>query len=156
VDPSNRIATLRMGFELLDRRDLDGLLALTTPDVEWPNVLDNSVLRGRKQLRAYWESLWKLAVPRVVPRDFVEEGDHVVVAAEIEVFGPDGKSLAPPSIGIHRFTFQGNLVARLETFRSGPDIVARIRTRFSTNVAEWVEGQRQLGESRGSWSSGNP
>jgi len=147
VEQSNRIAILQMAYELFDRRDVDSLLALMTPDIEWPNLLDDSLLQGRREVRSYWEALWSVAKPRLVPKDFVEEGDHVVVAAEIEVFDPEGRSLGPPSVGIHRFTFRGDLVARFEAFRSGPDIAARIRARLSrTYVRDWLEAHYEPGE----------
>lgn len=48
-------------------RQLDTLLAVMAPDVDWANGMEGGRLTGRAELRAYWTRQWATIDPRVTP-----------------------------------------------------------------------------------------
>ena len=103
--------TLKQGYEAFGRGDLDGAIANFADDIRWenpeaPQIPNNGVTEGKdavKQLFAelgnYWESF------RIVPDEFIESGDTVVVLSHSESKGKDtGKEVKLPWVHIWRFS----------------------------------------------------
>ena len=113
----NRIGTLRAAYSLFNGRDIAGLLALMTDDVEWPNVADAAVLRGHAAVRRYWEGQFAVANPEVTPVEFHEVGsDDIVVSVDQQVLDLSGAPIVPPKTVFHRYTFAGDLVRRMRVY----------------------------------------
>ena len=103
--------TLKQGYEAFGRGDLDGAIANFADDIRWenpeaPQIPNNGVTEGKdavKQLFAelgnYWESF------RIVPDEFIESGDTVVVLSHSESKGKDtGKEVKLRWVHIWRFS----------------------------------------------------
>jgi ketosteroid isomerase-like protein len=45
------VETLRRGYEAFNRRDIDGALEGLDPEVEWPNMLEGTIIRGHQAVR---------------------------------------------------------------------------------------------------------
>jgi ketosteroid isomerase-like protein len=103
--------TLKQGYEAFGRGDLDGATENFADDVRWenpeaPQIPNSGVTQGRddvKQLFAelgnYWESF------TIVPDEFIESGDTVVVLIHSEAKGKDsGKEVKLPWVHIWRFS----------------------------------------------------
>lgn len=114
MESVDHTTTLRMAYDRFNAKDIDGVLALLDPDVEWPDVLNATVLHGTEAVRRYWQSQFDAFSPRVVPHEFVEDGDSVVVAVEQQVSDLAGNPLGPPVRISHRFTFSGAVITRME------------------------------------------
>ena len=124
-----RVALIRSGYERLNERDLDGLLALFTTDVQWPDVVNGSVLQGTDQVRDYFSRILAIAMLRVTVGDVIEVGDAVVAATYQEFYDRDGKRLGEPRMVVNRFSFRGDLVSAM-VLTSQDDIPAEVRRRF--------------------------
>ena len=76
---------VRRGYEAFGRGDLDALLSLFDENIEWttpgPSSLPTAgTRRGRAQVAAFFQSLNEVfEIERFEPRDFVAQGDRVVV-----------------------------------------------------------------------------
>lgn len=50
-----------------NRRDIDAVLALMHPDVDWPNGMEGGRVHGREEVRDYWRRQWGMIDPHVDP-----------------------------------------------------------------------------------------
>ena len=54
-------------YAAFNRRDVEGVLALMRPDVDWPNAMEGGRVHGRDAVRAYWRRQWEIINPNVEP-----------------------------------------------------------------------------------------
>ncbi|HEX2381865.1 MAG TPA: nuclear transport factor 2 family protein [Acidimicrobiales bacterium] len=104
---------LRKAYSLFNDHDVDGLLAMMTDDVEWPDVANGAVLRDKAAVRSYWEGQFAVASTRVEATEFVPAEEDLVAVVDQQIFDLQGKPLTPPGVVFHRYTFDGNLVCRM-------------------------------------------
>ena len=79
------VEVARAAYEAFDRGDIDGMLDLCTPDIEWQDAggpsLDTSAVTGKSAVRAYFESVlepWDEV--RREPEEIIDlGGDRVLV-----------------------------------------------------------------------------
>jgi ketosteroid isomerase-like protein len=103
--------TLKQGYEAFARGDLEGATASFAEHIRWenpeaPQIPNSGVTEGKdavKQLFAelgnYWESF------SIVPDEFIESGDTVVVLSHSDSKGKDtGKEVKLPWVHIWRFS----------------------------------------------------
>jgi ketosteroid isomerase-like protein len=53
-----QVAILHGLYEAFNRRDADGVLAMMSEDVDWPNAWKGGRLVGRHAVRDYWIAQW--------------------------------------------------------------------------------------------------
>ena len=103
---------VRRLYDAYNGRDADGLLALLTDDVDWP---DGPVrLHGKEAVRDYWTRQWRRVHTHDEPGEPVELDDgRVAVRISQVVTTPDG---SPVSTGQfrHFFRIQDGKAARLD------------------------------------------
>jgi ketosteroid isomerase-like protein len=116
MDLTKRIEFLNRAYQLFNERDIDGLFAMMTDDIQWPDVATGTVLHGKHAIRPYWEGQFAVADPRVNPRDFTHAGEDIVGIIDQQIFDLQGRPLTPPAVVYHRYTFEGDLVSRMVVF----------------------------------------
>lgn len=89
---SRRVAAVRASYECFNNRDIDGVLDLCVTDVEFPDVVNDSVVLA----------------------EVVEMGDYVIVVAHHQVSDRNGGPLGSGITAVHRYSFKGDLIARME------------------------------------------
>ena len=125
----DRVSLIRAGYERLNEKDLDGLLALFTEDVEWPDVVNGGVLDGIGEVREYFERIFAITNVQATVGDGIEIGDAVVATTYQQSYDLDGKMLGEPRMVVNRFSFSGDLVSRM-VLTSQEDIPQEVRRRF--------------------------
>ena len=103
---------VRRMYAAYNSRDAEGLLALVTDDVDWPD--GPARLHGKDALRAYWQRQWTRTRTHDEPGEPVELGEGLIsVAVDQTVRTTDG---SPVSAGRfrHVFRFRDGLAARLD------------------------------------------
>jgi ketosteroid isomerase-like protein len=71
---------LKATYAAFNARDIDAVLAVMDPDVDWPNGMEGGRVHGHRGVRDYWTRQWELIDPHVEPRGFgVDESGRVVV-----------------------------------------------------------------------------
>ena len=110
---SPRHQTLTEAYERFNHRDIDGLLAMMTDDVEWPDMINGTVLRDKSAIRDYWQGQFAAASPVVTPLEVFDVDEDVVVVIDQQVFDHQGNPLAPATTVFHRYTFDGDQVRRM-------------------------------------------
>lgn len=102
-------------YAAYNRRDAEGLLALLTDDVDWPDGPDR--LHGKDVLRDYWLRRWTRLHTHDEPSKLVDLDDgRIAVRVDQTVRTPDG---SPVSTGrfLHFFQIRDGLAARLDIER---------------------------------------
>jgi ketosteroid isomerase-like protein len=110
------VALLRRAYEAFNLRDLEAALALTDPEVAWPNVLEGTTLHGRDAVRAYWLAQFESIDPRVEPEAFEPLGEDKIVVAVHQVVRDRGGNVLADSRLAHAYWFGGDLVARMTVY----------------------------------------
>lgn len=62
-------------YAAFNARDIDAVLTIMHPDVDWPNGWEGGRVLGHDEVREYWMRQWKVIDPTVTPERFVMEGD---------------------------------------------------------------------------------
>lgn len=71
---------LQSVYDAFNERDLDFMMLLLHPDVDWPNGMEGGRVRGHDGVRAYWTRQWDLIDPIVKPQRFELLPDGRIVA----------------------------------------------------------------------------
>ena len=109
---------LRAVYVAFNARDIDAVLAALTEDVDWPNAWEGGRVHGREGVREYWTRQWAAIDPAVEPVGFTTRADgSVAVDVEQEVRSLDGELVGGGRV-VHVYTFEGDLVARMDVEES--------------------------------------
>jgi hypothetical protein len=105
---------LRRAYAAFNARDIDAALALTHPDVDWPNGMEGGREVGHDAVRAYWTRQWQLIDPHVEPvwisQD--DEGRFVVDVHQV-VRDLEGTLLVDRHVE-HVYTLRAGLIERMD------------------------------------------
>jgi ketosteroid isomerase-like protein len=101
-------------YRAFNARDIDTILAMMRPDVEWPNGMEGGYVHGHDEVRAYWERQWKLIDPRVEPTAFATDGDGRIVVTVHQVVRDLGGSVLADRTVRHIYTIEDRLIARMD------------------------------------------
>jgi hypothetical protein len=58
---------LTSAYAAFNRRDIDLVLSLMIPNVDWPNGMEGGRVHGHDQVRDYWRRQWTVLNPHVEP-----------------------------------------------------------------------------------------
>lgn len=102
-------------YAAYNNRDAEGLLALLTDDVDWPD--GPARLHGKDTLRDYWLRQWAIIHTRDEPSNPVDlHGGRIAICVDQTVSTPDG-SLVSTGRFLHVFQIRDGLAARLDIER---------------------------------------
>jgi ketosteroid isomerase-like protein len=105
---------LRRAYQAFNARDVDAVLALMHPDVDWPNGMEGGRVLGRAAVREYWTRQFELIDSRVEPEAFTTDGEgRVVVDVHQVVHDTAGELLSDGRVE-HVYTVRDGLVERME------------------------------------------
>ncbi len=105
---------LRRAYAAFNARDIDGALALTRPDVDWPNGMEGGRELGHDAVRAYWTRQFGLIDSHVEPVGFSEDDQgRIVVDVDQVVRDLDGELLSEQRVQ-HVYTLRDGLIARMD------------------------------------------
>jgi nuclear transport factor 2 (NTF2) superfamily protein len=108
---------LRTMYDAFNARDIDGVLAAMTVDVDWPNAWEGGRLHGHEAVRDYWTRQWAAIDPHVAPVKIGprvgEHGTRVAVEVKQVVRNLDGEVIASGTV-VHVYAMRSGLVARMD------------------------------------------
>ena len=61
-------------YRAFNARDIDAVLAVMHPEVDWPNGMEGGRVRGHAAVREYWTRQWTMIDPHVEPLEFGQIG----------------------------------------------------------------------------------
>jgi ketosteroid isomerase-like protein len=101
-------------YAAFNRRDIDAVLALMRPDVDWPNGMEGGRVHGYDEVRAYWTRQWSMIDPRVEPVSMMDdEAGNTVVDVRQVVRDLSGKVLKHQTVQ-HVYSFRDGLIERMD------------------------------------------
>jgi len=101
-------------YSAFNRRDVESILAVMHPDVEWPNGMEGGWVHGREGVRAYWTRQWGMVDPHVEPVAFkTDEGGKIVVDVHQVVRDLAGAVLLDRTVQ-HAYLFDHGLIRSME------------------------------------------
>ena len=105
---------LRGAYRNFNARKIDAVLAVMTPDVEWPNGMEGGYVHGHEGVRNYWTRQWTMLDPHVDPVEILrrEDGRYTVVVHQV-VRAPDGHLLADRLVN-HVYRMRDGLIQRMD------------------------------------------
>ena len=105
---------LAEAYAAFNRRDIDGVLALMRPDVDWPNGMEGGRVHGHDEVRAYWSRQWTTIDPHVEPVGIApgEDGETVVEVHQV-VRDLSGKVVFDQMVQ-HVYTIRNGLIERMD------------------------------------------
>jgi len=125
---SRRIDLIREGYRYFHEENGDKLLELFDDEIEMTDPITQTVIRGKEAVAQFWlRSLG--AVHSVVLGEIVESGDVVLVSAHHDFYDRELVRLGEGVSEIHRFTFRGDRIAKLEV-TTFDEIPAEVRERL--------------------------
>jgi len=105
---------IEQAYAAFNRRDIDGALALMTPDVSWPKASEGGRIAGKEEIRAYWTRQWAEFDPHVEPLEMTEDdGGRARVRVRQLVRSLQGDVLFDSEV-LHVFTVNGGLIAAMD------------------------------------------
>jgi hypothetical protein len=106
--------TLRSLYQAFNKRDIDGVLAAMSEDVDWPNAWEGGRVHGKQAVGAYWTRQWQEIDPNVEPVSIVARPDgRVVVDVHQVVRALDGNVVADRRV-LHVYRIVDGLVTNME------------------------------------------
>jgi ketosteroid isomerase-like protein len=101
-------------YRAFNERQIEAVLDVMHPDVDWPNAWEGGRVIGRDAVRAYWTRQFESIDPSVDPVGFsVERDGRIAVAVHQVVRGLDGAVLADHTV-THVYAFRDGLVERMD------------------------------------------
>ena len=114
-DISKERDLLVLVYESFNRRDIDSILNLMHPEVEWPNGMEGGWVHGHEGVRAYWTRQWGMVDPRVEPVDFEASNDGRVLTKVHQVVRDlTGRVLLDRMVH-HAYLISEGLIRRMDT-----------------------------------------
>ena len=116
-------------YELFNDRDIDALLELAAPQIEWDWSRsigpDRGLHYGREGVRRFLSDSWEYwDAIEMVPEDTVEAGDEVVVQVHVRLRGRDG--IEVEARGPHVQTWSDGQLIRYRLFQERAEALAAV------------------------------
>jgi len=128
---SHRSDLVREGYKYVHEEDGDKLLELFDDDIEMTDPIAQTVIYGKEAVAQLWQRSLG-AVHSILPGEFVETGDVVLVVAHHDFYDRELTRLGEGVSEIHRFTFRGDRIAKLEV-TTFDEIPADVRERLTAS-----------------------
>ena len=101
-------------YRAFNARDIDAVLAVMHPEVDWPNGMEGGRVHGHGAVREYWTRQWSTIDPHVEPRGFgADERGRAVVDVHQVVRDLAGKVLAEQMVQ-HIYLIEDGLIRSME------------------------------------------
>ena len=113
-------ATLRSLYVRFNAREIEEVIAIMDPEVDWPNADEGTLLAGHDAVRDYW--LWQFARfdPRVEPIGFESLDDgRVRVRVHQSLYDLQGDLIGQGEV-FHDYEFRDGLIARMDVVAAEP------------------------------------
>ncbi len=111
---SSRRDILTATYAAFNRRDIEAILALMSPDVDWPNGMEGGRLHGFGEVRAYWKRQWGILDPHVDPVRMEDDDTGNTVVEVHQVIRDLSGNILKDQIVQHVYSFREGLIERMD------------------------------------------
>jgi ketosteroid isomerase-like protein len=110
---------LRSAYAAFNARDVEAVIELMHPDVDWPNAWERGRVAGRDAVREYWRRQFEAISGSVEPEGFTEEPDGATTIDVHQVVrDADTGALISDSHVRHRYRFEDGLIVRMDVLEA--------------------------------------
>jgi len=113
-DNREQEAILRQTYQYFNDRDIEAILAMMHPEVDWPNGMEGGIEHGHEAVRNYWTRQWKILDPHVEPIGFDQEVDGKLKLTVHQVVHDIDGNLLVDQIIHHIYAFEEGLIKAME------------------------------------------
>ena len=110
----DHLAYFRDLYAAFNRRDADGVLAMLSDHVDWPNAWKGGRLVGRDAVREYWLAQWAEIDPRVEPLSVAERPDGSLAVAVHQVVRSLDRELVADGEVAHVYRLRDGAIVRMD------------------------------------------
>lgn len=101
-------------YEAFNARNIDAILAVMHPEVDWPNGWEGGRMIGRQAVREYWTRQWAAIDPYVEPVGFeTDEAGRTIVKVHQVVRDLEGNVVVDGEVE-HVYAVEDGLIKRME------------------------------------------
>ncbi len=105
---------IRKAYTAFNARDIDAVLTIMDPEVNWPNGWEGGYVKGHDEVRDYWTRQWKELDPNVEPVAFKEK-QNGQIEVEVHQIAKDLKgNILFDGIVRHIYTIGNGLIKNME------------------------------------------
>jgi hypothetical protein len=105
---------LETTYAAFNARQIDAVLAMLHPDVDWPNGMEGGRVHGRDNVREYWLRQWKTLDPHVEPVNFTDDEFGRTVVEVHQVVRDAAGNILVDQIVLHTYSIRNGLIERME------------------------------------------
>jgi hypothetical protein len=110
----NTLTLIARAYSAFNQRDIDGVLALMSENVNWPKGSESGRAVGKEEIRGYWTRQWQEIDPHVEPMEVIEREDgKAEVRVHQVVKSLDGDVLFDREVW-HVYTIANGLIERMD------------------------------------------
>ncbi len=114
VQSTAGVELLRTVYSAFNRRDIETVLAMMHPNVDWPNGMEGGRVLGTAAVRDYWTRQFGVLNPRVEPKNFTAEADgRIAVDVHQVVHDTSGKLIVDQMVQ-HVYEIRDGLIQSME------------------------------------------
>jgi ketosteroid isomerase-like protein len=111
---------LRRCYAAFNARDIETVIALMHPDVDWPNGMEGGRVHGHDEVRDYWTRQFGIIDGRVEPRRIADAADGRVAVEVHQVVHDLDKNLLSDGTVWHLYTIRDGLIERMDIEDEAP------------------------------------
>lgn len=111
---ATEIERLRAVYAAFNRRDIETVLAVMHPEVDWPNGMEGGRVAGKSAVRDYWRRQFESLNPRVEPQGFTTEADGRIAVAVHQVVHDNAGKLLVDQMLQHVYDIRDGLIRSME------------------------------------------
>ena len=101
-------------YECFNRRDIESILALMHPEVEWPNGMEGGWVHGREGVRDYWTRQWGVVDPHVDPCKFEADDQGRIISDVHQVVRDMKGTVLMDRMVQHVYLIEDGLIRRMD------------------------------------------
>jgi ketosteroid isomerase-like protein len=110
---SNR-ELLIAAYQAFNARDIDTILAMMHPHVDWPNGMEGGRVHGQDNVREYWTRQWGILDPHVEPVSIEDDEAERSVARVHQIVRDLAGNLVVDQFVEHVYTIRDGLIERMD------------------------------------------
>ncbi len=101
-------------YNSFNQRNIEPILALMHPEVQWPNGMEGGWVNGRESVRAYWTRQWAVVDPHVDPVRFEADDQGRIVTNVHQVVRDMKGTILMDRMVQHVYLIQDGLIRRMD------------------------------------------
>jgi ketosteroid isomerase-like protein len=106
---------LRATYTAFNARDIEAVLELMHPEVDWPNAWEGGRVIGREAVRHYWRRQFEQISGTVEPERFDRDPDGVIVVTVHQVVrDASSDEVQSDTHVLHRYRLEDGLIVRMD------------------------------------------